>query len=233
MFRSTARLDEVMQTPLIAQRTPEWFDMRTSKLTGSIIDTVLKTNPYQTVEKLICEKAGMPSDFHGNEATRHGTQYEAVAVAEYEKRTRRKVLEFGLIAHPTHPRLAYSPDGVSVDPSGQTDPILLEIKCPLRRKITNKVPLYYQHQMNLGMDVFDLNMTHFVEFKPKEIFGEEAVFQLTEVRRIRGWLEAHTPTIDEFWSEVDKWKAIGWYKHPTAIRALEEGRLHEFMQNWL
>lgn len=229
-FRSTRRLDEILQTPLIAQRTPEWFDMRTSKLTGSIIDTVLKTNPYQTVEALICEKAGMPNEFHGNEATRHGTKYEAVAVAEYEKRTQRKVLEFGLIAHPTHPRLAYSPDGVSV--SKDTDPILLEIKCPLRRKITNKVPSYYQHQMNLGMDVFDLEKTHFVEFKPKEIFGEE-VFQITEVPRVRGWLECHTPTIDQFWSEVDRWKDIGWHKHPTAIRALEEGKLHEFMDHWI
>ena len=231
-FKTTPRLDEIMQLPLIAQRTPEWFELRKSKLTGSIIDTVLKTNPYQTAEALVCEKAGMPNNFSGNQATQHGTKYEPFAVTEYEKRTHRKVLEFGLIAHATHPQLAYSPDGVSVDPSGRTAPILLEIKCPLRRKITDKVPSYYQHQLNLGMDVFDLDMTHFVQFKPSEVFGEE-VFHLTEVKRVRGWLDAHAQTIEQFWQEVEKWKQIGWYKHPTAIRVLEEGRLHEFMEQWL
>ena len=208
------RIRHCLKTPQAPQRSNEWFEMRKSRITGSIVDTILGTNPYASYEQLVAEKAGMPTEFKGNAATQHGTKYEPEAIQLYEQTTGRKVIELGLVPHPDCPILAHSPDGISV--TVDDTPCLLEIKCPLRRKITNTVPKYYMGQLQLGMEVFDLPFAHFVQYKP-----DPHIFEIITVYREDDWLENHMTEFNKFWESVQELKAIGWRSHPLAKNIVE------------
>lgn len=204
----TPWIAECIDMPLVPQRSEEWFELRKSRITGSVVDTILGNNPYGDYDQLVCEKAGMPVAFKGNDATAHGTKYEPVAIEEYCRVTGRHVVELGLTPHRSCTMLAHSPDGISL--SKASDPVLLEIKCPLRRVIKpNQVPPYYMAQLQMGMELFDLHAAHFVQFKP-----EPPEFDITVVPREEGWLARHMPALEKFWEDVQRWQATGWQEHP-------------------
>lgn len=206
------RLSECIDAPLVPQRSAEWFELRKQRITGSIVDTILKTNPFGDYAELVCEKAGMPVVFTGNAATAHGTKYEPVAIEEYIRRTGRHVIELGVTPHATTPLLAHSPDGISL--SKTEEPVLLEIKCPLTRPIKpGKVPPYYMGQLQMGMDLFDVNNAHFVQYRPASDLNG-AQFDLTIVPRDEGWLEKNMAAFVRFWDEVEHWRQVGWTHHP-------------------
>jgi hypothetical protein len=77
------------------------------------------------------------------------------------------VLEFGLITHPEYPWLGASPDGIT------EDGVMIEIKCPFRRKITGIPPFYYWIQVQLQLEVCNLDYCDFVEYEFVEFFTEE------------------------------------------------------------
>lgn len=209
------RIEECLRIPQVPQRSTEWFEMRKGRITGSIVDTILGTNPYASYEQLVAEKAGMPNEFKGNAATQHGTKYEPEAIALYEETTGRKVIELGLVPHPDCSILAHSPDGISVSESDT--PCLLEIKCPLRRKITEDVPKHYMGQLQLGMEVFDVPYAHFAQYKP-----EPYTFHISTVYREEDWLNKHMPEFTRFWDTVEEWKKYGWREHPLARNIVEK-----------
>ena len=157
MFHTTEWIETCLNSPLIPQRSAEWFQMRKTRITGSMCDTLIGSNPFQSWDQLVCEKAGMPVEFKGNAATQHGIDNEDKAIKLYEKETGRVVKELGLTQHQTIDILAHSPDGISLKPlesdaRGGDSPILLEIKCPFRRQIKRgQVPKYYMGQLQLGI----------------------------------------------------------------------------------
>ena len=217
-----------IDTPLIPQRSDEWFALRHDRITGSVVDTIVGNNPFGDVHDLVLEKAGMPSTFHGNEATEWGTLHEPIAIAEYEKVTGRRVVELGLTPHRTCPLLAHSPDGISLSTAGP--PKLLEVKCPFSRKIkAGVVPPYYLGQLQLGLDTFDLQGAHFVQFRPAKD-GAERTLDITTVVRDESWLPTHLRSFESFWSEVEFWRANGWQRHPKLVL---NAQLHELRsQPW-
>lgn len=228
MFYTTEWIDRCLKSDLIHQRSAEWFEMRKTKITGSMCDTLLGSNPFQSWDQLVCEKAGMPVEFKGNEATQHGIDNEAVAIKLYEETTGRVVKELGLTAHPSIDILAHSPDGISLKPidsiaQGESEPILLEVKCPFRRQIKQgHVPKYYMGQIQLGLHVFDLQNAHFVQYKK-----EPYTLDITVVARDELWLENNLPIFEKFWDEVKLWKQIGWKKHPYYQRNNRQDCLSE------
>jgi hypothetical protein len=74
-----------------------------------------------------------------------------------------KVLDFGLIQHQSEDWIAASPDGIT------TEGIMLEIKCPYRRKITGIPPLYYYQQVQIQLEVCDLEFCDFLECQIIEV----------------------------------------------------------------
>lgn len=212
-YHSSERIRSCIHAPLIPQRSDEWFQLRRGRITGSMCDSLTGNNRFQSRDQLVCEKAGMPTDFKGNAATQHGVDNEDVAIRLYEGQTGRKVFELGLTQHPTIDILAHSPDGISLAPTSSTtdtDPLLLEVKCPYTREIKpGVVPKYYMGQLQLGMYVFDVKAADFVQYKPAPF-----VLDVTRVPRDEEWLDKNMPVFARFWDDVQYWKKAGWKRHP-------------------
>lgn len=175
------KVKALLQLPQPAQRSPEWYATRKTRITASAASALLvkdeKTckgyvdeynlhdffdingkcaNPYSSKTQFILDKC-VGSSFSGSVATQWGQRFEPVVTDFYAKKYGTKVLEFGLIAHPNLNFIAASPDGIT------PDGVMIEIKCPYRRKITGIPPFYYYIQCQLQLEVCDLDVCHFVE----------------------------------------------------------------------
>ena len=155
------------------QRTKEWFDFRRNMITASQWGAITGDNPYSSFKQTLIEKC-TPRKFITNRAMTWGTKYEQVATDFYEKLKTTHVIEFGCLQHPKYPFLGASPDGIT--PAG----IMLEIKCPLSRKITGIVPRYYWAQIQGQLEVCDLEQCDFLECKIVEYEDEEEYQNDTE-----------------------------------------------------
>lgn len=149
------------------QRSKQWYDMRHDMLTASDIGALLGYSKYNNRNSVIKKKCGEGPKFRGNIFTLHGQKYEEVAKQIYELRYDKHVDEYGLIQHPTIPILGASPDGIS------TNGIMLEIKCPPKRKITGVVPPHYWVQMQVQLQVCSLDQCDFIECLIEEYEDEE------------------------------------------------------------
>jgi putative phage-type endonuclease len=179
------------------QRSQEWFKMRENKVTASSAASLLIrdeqtcgeyvklfnlpqsymdnkcANPYSSMKDYILTKCGHKK-FTGSEATYWGVMLEQVATDIYSRRSGKEVIEFGLLPHPTIDFIAASPDGIT------PDGIMLEIKCPFKRKITGVVPFYYYTQMQLQLEVANLRRCdylecEFVELKTRRDYDETKI----------------------------------------------------------
>ena len=185
------RVSRLLHLEQHKQLTPSWFEARKTCITASSASSLLirdqKTcesyvksfgledsfeydgkccNPYSTKKQYFLDKC-RGSTFKGNVATYHCQKYESVVTDLYKNENNTKVLEFGLIKHPEISWLAASPDGIT--PEG----IMLEIKCPYRRKITGITPLYYYIQVQLQLESCDLEFCDFLEYEFVEFGTEE------------------------------------------------------------
>jgi len=190
----------LLSLPHHEQRSEEWFAQRKNKLTSSDIDAVLGNNKYSSAEEILFKKNGLARPFTGNEATRHGQKYEDEAIAKYCAMHNKKTFSFGLIPHPTIEFLAGSPDDITYDG------IVVEVKCPLRRKIIpGEIPLHYQGQLKMNMEICNLNHGVFIEYKPKEVFGEEEL-NIVHLERDPDWFSDIFPRLEHFWRDVQAYQ---------------------------
>lgn len=194
----------LMNKPQPEQRTPEWFEARKGRVTASAVASLLvkdeKTcknyvdtygleeifeydnkccNCYSNFEQFKLDK--VKSTFKGSPATYHGQKFEPIATCIYELMNDTTVIEFGLLAHDTLMWLAASPDGIT------PDGIMLEIKCPYRRKITGIPPMYYYQQVQIQLEVADLEYCDFleIEFKEFEKFSD-FVYDQDQIPEMKG-----------------------------------------------
>lgn len=182
-----------------AQRTEEWYKLRDNHLTASAAATALGVNKYEKPESLILTKCGY-NEFKGNAITEWGNIHEDEARKLYEEMYDEKVHELGILPHPEINFLAGSPDGVTE--SGR----LVEIKCPARRKITNEVPEHYMPQIQLLLEIMDLEVCDFIQYRPVDgEFGSwpnPYEFNVVTVVREREWFTENLPIMRNFWDRV-------------------------------
>ena len=155
--------------PQPAQRSEEWYKARENRLTASSLADALGEGHFKTKDDVILDKCGYGT-FKGNATTQWGVKYEEVAIMIYQKRKNTTVKEYGLVPHPTIPFIGASPDGIT------TDGIMLEIKCPPKRKITGVVPHHYWVQIQLQLETCDLELCDFEECKLVEYKNENDFF---------------------------------------------------------
>jgi hypothetical protein len=190
------RVKVLRAKPQPAQRSPEWYAARNTRITASeaaccltlseeickqyVNDFNIKNfkykpehclSHYDNREDYIINKC---RTFYGENLfkdsiyTLHGKKYEEIATRLYRKQFNTEVWEFGLLPHSRLNWLAASPDGIT--PNG----IMLEIKCPYSRKIDEGVPpIWYWVQMQHQLFVADLDECDFLECEIKELKTEE------------------------------------------------------------
>lgn len=159
------------------QRSDEWYTLISSTVGGSDMSVLLGLNPYKSIVEMAKERSGHSPAFTGNIACWWGTIFEDVIARMIEIDCGTKV-KGADITITDLPGIRFSPDGYCVvrmhyDSSdhslnivtstsnlscrlGECDDCkefiaLIEIKCPMRRKITDVVPVYYVPQVLSGL----------------------------------------------------------------------------------
>jgi putative phage-type endonuclease len=166
------------------QKTNEWITKRMNYVTASNTAIALGKNNYQTYHNSLLQNSGITQQFRGNEATLFGEKYEDLAVKIYmmeinqNKNIIAKFFESAFIPS-KDPRFFFlggSPDGLILkkvfDDNNNLiyrDGYIIEIKCPFRRyPKKNYIPLHYWIQMQIQLEVTNLEIAYFLDFKFKE-----------------------------------------------------------------
>ena len=152
------QLEELKKIPVIVQRTPEWYKVRQTMISASDFGQALNKGHYGNQRDFLIKKiTGKSKEITYKAPLLWGVRYEDVAIAIYCKRNRVKIFEFGLIQHPEIKYFGASPDGIS------ELGIMLEIKCPFKRKIDGKILEQYYYQIQGQLEVCNLNECDFLE----------------------------------------------------------------------
>ena len=160
------KLHELKRVPLVEQRSREWYEMRNGMITASDFGDALaidkfgkKTDPNKIYEKK-CGYEPLPEYDMASVFLKWGVMFEPVATKLYEERNGIRVHEFGLVQNPRYSFLGASPDGIS------DMGVMLEIKCPYKRVITeDSILKQYYYQIQGQLDACDLNECDFLEVR--------------------------------------------------------------------
>lgn len=152
------QLKKLLAIPLVKQKTDEWYDMRKGLITASDFAQALGEGKFGTQKQLIEKKcATVDAPFQSNPFFEWGNLFEQVASDIYSHMHHVRMYEFGLIRHPFYDFFGASPDGIS------NLGIMLEIKCPFKRKITGDIPTQYYYQIQGQLDVCGLQECDYFE----------------------------------------------------------------------
>jgi len=168
------KLQKLKELKLPEQRSEEWYAIREGILTASSLADAIGEGHFCTKDQLLIQKCGGERGDVPFEIVEWGVMYEPVATSFYEKLNNLKVLEFGLVPHPTFKIFGASPDGICDEDSPEEYVgRMLEIKCPPKRQFTNEVPKHYWMQMQGQLESCDLEECDFLQVKITEYLCEE------------------------------------------------------------
>ena len=195
-------------TEQLEQGSAEWMAARLGKMTASrMSDVAAKTKTgwgagrANYMAELIAERlTGNPADNYINAEMQHGIDTEPQARAAYEFFRDMTVEKVGLIAHPTIPMSAASPDGL-VGADG-----LVEIKCPntathIETLLGGAIPAKYGAQMQWQLACAGRQWVDFVSFDPR-LPAHLSLFVSRVVRDDKRIAEL-TAMVNEFLAELD------------------------------
>jgi putative phage-type endonuclease len=164
MQQIKAILDELRERPLIKQRTPEWFKLRENRLTASDLYDAIK-NPLSLAKRKL---KGVTYNSSAIPALKWGTMYEPMATRIYANIVNKEIYEFGLVINDEIKNFGASPDGIT------EDGIMIEIKCPIKRKIIDGcIPDKYYYQIQGQLAVCKLKDCDYIECEFSEFETED------------------------------------------------------------
>jgi putative phage-type endonuclease len=171
------QLKELLQLPLMKQRSNEWFEARKTRLTASDLYDAIKGGNISI--KLAKKKANIVVDninYNAIPALKWGTMFEPMATRCYsQKMNNINIHDFGLICDVDNKHFGASPDGIN------DLGIMLEIKCPYSRKIIDGViPDKYKMQIQGQLAVCKLKECDYVECIFKSIDNKEEYLELNK-----------------------------------------------------
>ena len=188
------------------QRTPEWFEQRKSRITGSRIGALLGLSPWQTpndvLRAMVREYHGAESEFSGNPATSHGNNNEQRALLAFMRETGLGVEQCGFF--PYGEVMGASPDGLTSDGG------VLELKVPYSLRNGGEFkPLadqpHYYCQVQLEMLAAGRGHAYFAQYvAPKgDPLAHDYVPEQINIERVEAdpeWLDKHLPAISAFYA---------------------------------
>lgn len=164
------QLKKLKKIPLLIQKSEEWYNARQTLITASDFGQCLGVGKFGTVKDIYRKKCGYEEDTISFKAPMEwGNKYEEVACKIYQHLMNVKVDEFGLIRHPKISHIGASPDGIS------EYGIMLEIKCPWKRKNKNEIPEQYYYQIQGQLEVCDLEECDYIECYIKQYDKEDYI----------------------------------------------------------
>ena len=213
------QLEELKKIPVIEQRSPEWYEARQGLISASDFGQALNKGHYGTQRDFLIKKiTGKSKEITFKAPLFHGIKFEDVASDIYCKRNRVTMNEFGLLKHPEISYIGASPDGIS------SNGIMLEIKCPYKRKIDGKILEQYYYQIQGQLEVANLEECDFLEccfnnFRNEEEFLND-IDELKETGIIISYRNNDEEDYKYYYSNLDdsKEKMIKW----------KENKLSEF-----
>lgn len=166
----------------LIQGTPEWLEMRRTKIGASDAPVIMKVSPWSTPYELWEEKLGLRE----REVTSYmlrGLGMEEEARTEFERQTGITVFP-DVMFHPKYPWMMASLDGIDIERQN-----IVELKCPGREDhslaLSGKVPEKYipqlQHQMAVtGLDLvyyfsYDGNSSKVIEVERSERYQNQMI----------------------------------------------------------
>lgn len=212
------QLRKLMKIPTIEQRSQKWYEVRNNLITASDMGQALGVGKFGSVRDLYVKKSGYEDVPFGTfPALEWGVRFEAVATRIYERRQNTHINEFGLVQHPTISFYGASPDGIT------DNGVMLEIKCPYKRKIDGHIVDQYYYQMQGQLEVCDLDECDFLECAFHEYFDE--------VDYDADWNKAKTMSADE----TEKGIIIVVGENPEGLKYLysEAGDTRANLKKWL
>lgn len=184
---------KILESPIISQRTPEWYYYRSKRVTASECSIVLARGKGSK-SLMYRKKCGGGSNF-SNEYTRIGSENEEEIVKQYREMYPEVEVyhNLSIIPHPTENYVAASLDACT------NTGINVEIKTCFKNK---KIPICkaYRDQVQLQMEVADLELTHLVQ-QYYNLPGRPLV--ITEIKRDRDWFKNNAPIFKEFVSNLE------------------------------
>lgn len=137
----------------VKQGSDEWHKLREGLWTGSRSIRLLQGKPYVP-----------EGDFNGNKYTRRGQLLESIAITEYERLVKHKVIRPGFVTNTVYPNAGYSPDGICCAH-------LLEVKClngeRHEKLAAGDIPLEYLVQIYFGMIITGKRKARILAFNPE------------------------------------------------------------------
>lgn len=187
-------VQRILSSPMIAQRSPEWYSYRCKRVTASEVSTVI-ANGKGAKTLLMKKKCGRSGSAFSTEYTRIGTENEEKIVKIYQEMFPDVVVyhDLSIIPHKTEDYIA-----ASLDACTDTG-INVEIKTSFKKSYTN-VPKSYRDQVQLQMEVADLNHTHLV-YQYIEMPGKPVVIH--DIPRDKAWFESNKPTFKKFVKDLE------------------------------
>jgi putative phage-type endonuclease len=156
-------VQKLLKIPKIEQKSQEWYLIRQNLITASDFAQALGQGKFGNQTEIIKKKV-RPNDessaSFSNPFFKWGNMFEQVANDIYSKMHYDvKIYEFGLIQHNKLSYFGASPDGIS------DTGIMLEIKCPYKRKIESggEVPKQYYYQIQGQLEVCGLKECDYFE----------------------------------------------------------------------
>lgn len=168
-MRNLIKKIRILQKSSIKPHTDEWYNVRDKKISATNISSIIGIDNYKTSEQLLNDKIyGL--NIIDNKYTKHGNMFEDIAIRILEKKLDINVMEVGFKLSDKYNFLGATPDGITVIGD---ELLLIEIKCPLTRKISGIPSFNYYCQMQTQLEVYEINKCLFFECNLKEITKKE------------------------------------------------------------
>lgn len=215
------RVAAVLQRERIDSRDPKWQERRQEMLTGTnaailVVDSKQRPSWMKSKHTLYKIKTRQLIEPRVScAATSHGIQNENNAAILFEQMTGIELIrdDIGLLVHKLHSWIGATPDRLC-----RYIPALVEIKCPYTSHIRHAVPVYYMPQVQLQLEICELDVAFFVQFKPSSMIFEGQL-DIVIVKRDPEWFAASFPVFRQFWNEVENFKNM----------AIQEPSLRDFV----
>jgi putative phage-type endonuclease len=183
---------------MIRQNTPEWKELRKTKIGASDAAPILGISPYKTAYRLWQEKLGLVQENFPNYAMQRGVQLEEEARLQLESITGLFFLPV-VRFHDSIEWMIASLDGI--DAEGK---FIAEIKCPNRKDHImaqeGKIPDKYYPQLQHQLEVCQLDVNYYFSFDGKE-------GALVKVFRDDVFIQKMLQRENEFWECLQEFRA--------------------------